>query len=170
MVDAAHRINAKRTKNQRYDDADRPTGREDTKSVAEMIATIDRNVDTLRGVARECLRVAVEEDSELMRVAIHAFLKARYAETPFEFLLAVRRFESQNAEELLEVATDIVDLYCSPGSANEVTMPRECRDVILHKIVTGTDLDGNLFAEAAPAVSRDLVNDSICQFVMQNRL
>ena len=138
-------------------------------SVAETIFALDQEHDTLAGVAEACLARALAGEDKTMRAAVTAFLQARYAAEGLEFLLAVRRFAAVVDETLNERAQAIFDNFVAPGALSEVTLPKDVRNRIAHKLVTGTDLDFDAFDDAAAVVSHDLVKDALGSFVQMNR-
>ena len=91
-------VSRKRTAAPRDDTADATTssgGTARNQAIAARLQGIKgTGMRTLRDAAAEVLEQAVDAGpDDVLRAAVHDYLKQRFAEAPFEFLLAVRGFE-----------------------------------------------------------------------------
>ena len=91
-------ISRKRSAAPRDDTADATTssgGTARNQAIAARLQGIKgTGMRTLRDAAAEVLEQAVDAGpDDVLRAAVHDYLKQRFAEAPFEFLLAVRGFE-----------------------------------------------------------------------------
>ena len=140
-------------------------------TVAETIARFDAAHASLADVAAACLRYALEDEGDgaaLMTAAIDAFLRERFADEAFAFLLAVKRYEAIVDGDYAARAQEIFDLHVAPDASAEVTMPKPIRVALTHEVVTGAP-DVCVFNAAAAAAFRDLTKDQMGAFVVLHR-